>query len=107
MRRLYPQEFSKFIENEVCGILFTNPAPCVRCDAVKETMNNVKNELPLIPIVYFQEASNVYPLNELSKQLNFNTVPTFVIFKNSKPVKVIKSVKHLKIYVEAIKEFTV
>lgn len=103
MRRLQPSEFSTFIKNNVCAILFSNPIPCDRCDAVKKVLNTVQQELPLVPIVYFEEAANVYPLNELSKQLKFNTVPTVVIFKNATPVTVIKSVNTPNIYVDAIK----
>lgn len=104
MRRLQPSEFSKFIENKVCAILFTNPTPCDRCDRVKLKMQEVQQELPLVPMVYFEEAANVYPLNELSKQLKFNTVPTFVVFKNKVPVKVIKSVNPVSDYVNAMRK---
>ena len=50
----------------------------------------------------WKAAADVYPVNELSKELNFKTVPTFVIFKDGKPVSVIKSVQTPKTYIQAL-----
>lgn len=104
MRRLQPNEFKKYLENEICGVLFTNISLCDRCDKVKEIMQEVQQELPLFPIVEFREAANVYPLNVLTEELNFDTVPTFVVFKGGKGTKVIKSVNEAEVYIKAIKE---
>lgn len=104
MKRLQPSEFLKFLKNEKCGVLFTNISQCDRCDKAKEVMEEVQQQLPLFPIIEFREAQNVYPLNELTKELDFDTVPTFVIFKNGKGMKVIKSVNKAEVYIKAIKD---
>ncbi|AOR28708.1 hypothetical protein FORMB_16690 [Formosa sp. Hel1_33_131] len=102
MKELKQSDYPKLLKNKVCAILFTNPTPCSRCDEVKALMPKVEQKLPNIPIVYFSAAADVYPVNELSKELSFKTVPTFVIFKDGKPVSVIKSVQTPKTYIQAL-----
>lgn len=104
MKQLEQSQYPVLLKNKVCAILFTNPVPCSRCDQVKALMPEVEQKLPNIPIVYFEAAADVYPVNELSKELNFNTVPTLVIFKDGKPVSVIKSVQTPKTYIQAFQK---
>lgn len=102
MKELKQSDYPNLLKNKLCAILFTNPIPCSRCDEVKALIPQVEQKLPNTPIVYFAAAADVYPVNELSKGLNFSTVPTLVIFKDGKPASVIKSVQTPKTYIQAL-----
>lgn len=105
MKLMEQSQYPELLKNEVAGILFVNATPCDRCDQVKAVMPEVEQKFPAIPLVYFDGAANVYPVNELSKELDFKTVPTFVIFKKGQPVKAIKSVQTAKTFIQEIQKF--
>ncbi len=75
------QDYINKVENntQIVAVVFTQfNAHCNRCAKAIEVLKSIKK--PAIPIFEFSAPQDAYPLN----QLEINTVPTLVIFKNGK-----------------------
>ncbi len=105
MRKVSQEELQDIINcNEKVVVVLTQKG-CPSCKNLKEQiLPKVRESLPLVPFVEFQEPANVYPINELSEQFGFKTVPVTVIYENGKAVKAITSTHLPKHYITKIQE---
>ncbi len=105
MRKIIPEELNEIINcNEVAVVVLTQKN-CPVCENLKvQVIPEVRKELPLVPFVELEAIVNVYPVNELSEQFGFKSVPTVVIYKNGKAVEVITSTHLPKHYITKIQK---
>ncbi len=105
MRKITPEELKETINCNKIVVVILTQKNCPVCENLKvQVMPEVRKELPLIPFVELEAIANIYPVNELSEQFGFKSVPTVVIYKNGKAVEAITSTHLPKHYITKIQK---